>query len=191
MSENLSRTKISVSYQRITSINRKNLAAFSLIEIMIVLFIISLGMTGILSLIGQNIQSQSYNKNNLIAYQLAQEGVELIRRVRDSNWLRGYDHNQDLTSGSYFMDFNDDLPTPLDDDQAAVELFQNTEGFYQHDSGLTTSNGFSRLIKIEKSDTDQINVIVEVKWRERSHDRSYILETDLYNWRSKLMAAET
>lgn len=164
-------------------------AAFSLIEIMVVLFIISLGLVGILSLISQNLHSQSYNENNLVAYQLAQEGVELIRKVRDTNWrsipVRVY--NYGLTGNNYYMDFNDDYPTILSSNSSADLLRQDSEGFYKHDLPATaTSSGFYRSIFIKETSPGTMFVGVTVRWAEREQDRSYTLDTYLYDWKNQL-----
>ena len=78
---------------------------FSLIEILVVFFIVSVSLLGVLSLLIQNIQVQSINKNNLIASSLSQEGVELIRQVRDSNWRDGLPFETSLADGSYQIDY--------------------------------------------------------------------------------------
>ena len=64
----------------------QNISAFTLLEVIVVLAIVSLSLLGTLSLIIQNIQVQGLNRKSLVAYQLAQEGLELIRNTRDANW---------------------------------------------------------------------------------------------------------
>jgi len=176
----------STSVLRTTSV--KN--GFSLVEIITVLFVVSLGLVGILSLIIQNIQSQSYNKDNLIAYQLAQEGVELTRKIRDSNW-RGdrLPLSSILHSGSYYMDYNDSALNVYDSNNPdAAILRQDANGFYTHDlSASTPSSGFSRLITITVYSPSTVNIWVNVKvtvsWSANNRNYHYDLETSLYNWR--------
>ena len=160
-------------------------SAFSIIEIIVVLFIISIGLIGILSLIVQNIQSQSYNQGNLIAYQLSQEGVELIRRVRDTNWNSLQDFNTDLapaigTVHEYYMDFDDSLPTEIFDGTPR-ELNIDANGFYVYDVASDPS-GFSRLIKVELLDDTRMRVESGVYWNDSKRDYSYVVETLLYDW---------
>ncbi len=162
-------------------------SAFSLIEIITILFIVSLALVGILSLIIQNIQSQSYNKNNLIAYQLAQEGVELVRKVRDSNWLSAFSKplNLVLPNGKYYMDYRDNklhvhnifLPGDL-------ILRRDAAGFYIHGKeGDGVNSGFSRLITLEDSSSSSVRVKVRVSWLDHKRKHNYELETILYNWK--------
>ena len=88
-------------------------AGFSLVEIMTVLFVVALGLVGVLSLMVQNIQSQNVNKGALIAYQLSQEGIELVRRTRDSNWQAGRAWNVNLAPGHYIVDYTDLIPRTI------------------------------------------------------------------------------
>lgn len=157
---------------------------FSLVEILTVLFIVSLGLVGVLSLIIQNIQSQSYNKNNLIAYQLAQEGIELIRKVRDSNWKAEASFDTDLAPGYYYMDYLDSVPQDASSNPALLTVLkQDEQGFYFHDSlSSATSSGFSRLITIQGT-SDYLQVISQVSWIDHSRNYTYDLETRLYDWR--------
>lgn len=165
---------------------RKAKKGFSLIEIITVLFVVSLGLVGLLSLIIQNIQSQSYNKDNLIAYQLAQEGAELVRKVRDSNW-RGarLPFTTILHSGVYYMDYNDSAVRVYDSNNPnAAILRQDANGFYTHDLGATTpSSGFSRLITITNGPHSSVNIKVTVSWGTNNRNYHYDLETSLYNWK--------
>jgi len=168
-------------------------AGFTLVEIITVLFVVSLGLVGILALITQNIQSQSYNKNNLIAYQLAQEGIELIRQVRDSNWkvVPGVSFNTNLApepdvTYQYYMDYLDSAPHDASSDTTTLTVLkQDSQGFYSHHSSSdSVPSGFSRLITVqENSDGTYLQVISRVFWSDHNHKYNYDLETRLYDWK--------
>lgn len=156
-------------------------SGFTLVEIVVVLFIISLGLIGVLTLIIQNIQSQSYNKNNLIAYQLAQEGIELVRKVRDSNWKAALPYNTNLADGEYYMDYQDATPQNGSGPTSFI-LKNDTTGFYIHDTA-GVSSGFSRKLIIENLPGGQsLRVVAEITWYNRNQVYSYDLETLLYDW---------
>ena len=164
--------------------NNTEKKGFSIVEIITVLFIMSMGLVGILSLIVQNIQSQSYNKGNLIAYQLAQEGIELIRKVRDSNWRAGAAYDNNLADGQYYMDYRDAAPH-LHDIANPGELIMKQDGadFYINDPVAATTTPFSRLITIYKIDDHSLRVNAKIGWSENNRNYTYDLETILYNWR--------
>ncbi len=62
--------------------------AESLIEVIIAVFVVALGSSVATSLIVTSIQSNSFSRDNLIALNLAVEGLEAMRNIRDNNWLR-------------------------------------------------------------------------------------------------------
>lgn len=62
---------------------------FTLVEVLVSVAIFTVGVVGSVSLIGYNISAISRSVNRLIASNLAQDGFELVRGVRDTNWLQG------------------------------------------------------------------------------------------------------
>ena len=62
---------------------------FSLIEVLVAISVIVLVIFSATSLVISIIRSNSRNINTLIAYGLAQEGIEAVRNMRDSDWLLG------------------------------------------------------------------------------------------------------
>lgn len=63
--------------------------AFTLPEVLVSISILVLVIFSATSLLVSAIRSNTQNVNTLIAYGLAQEGLEAARNVRDSNWLLG------------------------------------------------------------------------------------------------------
>lgn len=160
---------------------------FSLIETLAVLFVISMALLGIVSLINQNIQVQNINKNNLIASSLAQEGIELIRNVRDANWLNSQAFDTYLSDDSYQIDYRDNMPTPTTN-ISQTKLYLK-DGFYVHDSGSETGltpTIFSRQITIKRlndSNGKPLQVRSLVSWTDHNKPYRYELQTLLYDWR--------
>lgn len=62
--------------------------AESLLEVIVSIFVVSVGAAVATSLIVTSLQSNSFSRDNLIALNLAQEGIEAVRLVRDTNWLK-------------------------------------------------------------------------------------------------------
>jgi len=165
-------------------------AGFSIVEIMTVLFVVSVGMLGVMSLIIQNIQSQSVNKGALIAYQLAQEGIEMVRYTRDSNWAAGRAWNYNLGVGHYVMDYLDAAPRTITI-VGQNNLKQDSSGYYYNPRLVTDTNlnsGFSRVIDITANSEDPSNpstmhVQTTVAWNEYNRNFTYVLDTNLYDWK--------
>lgn len=66
---------------------------FSLIEVLISITILSISLISITQLITTTIQANQLNTTRLQAYYLAEQGIELTRHVRDSNWLQNIGFN--------------------------------------------------------------------------------------------------
>jgi hypothetical protein len=58
-----------------------------ILEVVIAMSVIVMGLISIMSLVFFNINVQAYNHNMLVASNLAREGIEVVRNVRDSNWF--------------------------------------------------------------------------------------------------------
>lgn len=158
---------------------------FTIIEVIVAIFVIVTGFVGVLSLVTQTVSSATYSKDKLIAAYLAQEGIEIVRNIRDTNWISGVGWDTDLTSCSAASpcqgDYNDSSLSPYADNPLNIET---ASGYYGYDSG--TSTKFKRKITIT-STTDPdgnpiLNVSVLVQWQEREKTYSLEAQENLYNW---------
>jgi type II secretory pathway pseudopilin PulG len=70
-------------------IKRTTAAAFTLVEAMVAISILSLAVTGPLVIAQKGIGSAIYARDEITAFYLAEEAVEYIRNVRDSNRISG------------------------------------------------------------------------------------------------------
>jgi len=68
---------------------QKSKSGFSLIEILIAIFFVSVGLIGLVAFFNANIKSGAEDKNELIAAGLAQEVTEIARYIVDSYYLNG------------------------------------------------------------------------------------------------------
>ncbi len=66
----------------------KKKRAESLVEVIIAIFVVAMGAGITSSLVVSALQSNSFSRDNLIALNLAVEGLEAVRDIRDSNWLK-------------------------------------------------------------------------------------------------------
>lgn len=73
---------------------KKNKAWFSIIEILIWIFIFSLWLVSVYALILSTMKLNDYSKNSIIATNLAREWVEIVRNVRDSNYKNMFKWNK-------------------------------------------------------------------------------------------------
>jgi prepilin-type N-terminal cleavage/methylation domain-containing protein len=72
-----------------TEIKKTKKAGFSLVEVLVSMFLISVGLLATVSLISANLSEIINSRNQSIAGLLAEEGAELALNVRDSGALEG------------------------------------------------------------------------------------------------------
>lgn len=169
-------------------------AAFSLIETAIVLFVVSLGLLALVTLSVNNVKSRTVNKNALTAQFLAAEGLDLVRNVRDNNFLENTTSTPiawdryivpSSTGATYKVDFQTFQPTAITGlSQAKLQLATSTNAnFYVHNAGAPDSL-FSRLITLTGADASPVSstVAVLVQWNDQGQTYSYTLSSLLYDW---------
>ena len=74
---------------------------FSIIEILVAIFIFSLWLVSVYAIISSTLKLNDYNKNHIIASNLAREQIELIKNIRDSNFKTILKYNQINPKWSY------------------------------------------------------------------------------------------
>ena len=70
-----------------------NISGFSIIEVMISIFIFSMWMASIFMVISSSMNIDNLNKNQILASNLAREEIELIRNIRDLNYETYHKYN--------------------------------------------------------------------------------------------------
>lgn len=114
--------------------NHKKLSGFTLTEVMIGMMILAVAIVATTNLLIHLMRLNSFNVNALQAYYLAQEGIEGVRNIRDTNWL----HNRDWLGAESLELWGHDLSGNL-----AIDLREN--GWARSGNGLVDENDFSKL----------------------------------------------
>lgn len=70
-----------------------NISGFSMVEVMISIFIFSLWIASIFMVINSSININILNKNVIIASNLSRESIEIIRNIRDYNYKTYHNYN--------------------------------------------------------------------------------------------------
>jgi prepilin-type N-terminal cleavage/methylation domain-containing protein len=173
----------------------KNKNGFTILEMLIALGLVGMGLLGVLALALQNTQVETINRDYLIAANLAQEGIEIVRNIRDKNWLDlnpgiTWDNRiYNITDQTYTVNYKGTIVTAANTiNDAAARLYTEPPpaGFYTSTStGLNTPSKFYRLITVNLNpiNPDELKVNCEIKWTERGRTHNYVVDTLLYNWR--------
>ncbi|PIR92864.1 hypothetical protein COT99_04020 [Candidatus Falkowbacteria bacterium CG10_big_fil_rev_8_21_14_0_10_43_10] len=169
-----------------------NKKGFSILEVMISITIISVGMVGLFSLIIQNSKIYSTNKNKFIAVMLAQEGIELTRNIRDSNWLDplnpAWDDNINSggADGTFVIDYAANPGHGVNEISGGL-LYLDSNKRYTHTAAGNTATHFYRLITISTPAGCDIagcfKVNSKVEWSERGKTYDFQIDVFLYDWR--------
>jgi prepilin-type N-terminal cleavage/methylation domain-containing protein len=150
---------------------------FSLLEVIIAMFIILIGLVGILSLANMSLKNASVSKMRLIASGLAQEGIEIVRDIRRSysDWDDWYGA---VVDGDYLVQYDSTSLVPYS--ETPLKLDKAT-GLYQYSSGDDTS--FYRKVTLTKISANEVKVVAEVKWQLKGSWHDLTVEDRLWNWK--------
>lgn len=157
---------------------------FAILDVVVATGIVAVGLMGVTALVVQNIRVFSINKDKLIATMLAQEGVELVRNYRDSNWKAGNSWKTGLSAT--FMIDSTHIITPVAGISSA-RLYITGDGEYLHTAPGNTQTKFFRMITTDTPaacpDADDcLRVISQVQWTGGGANSNFQVETYLYDW---------
>lgn len=139
-----------------------NCKAFSFIEVMLSVAVLAVGIVGVIPLLATGMNATNASRDQEIAVLLAQEGVELIRNVRDNNWANGDDSFKSFPSvGSTDCRIDYTYNGGNISCSGASNALNVSSDFYRHGSGTLTK--FQRKILIDVT-SSQATVTSEVTW---------------------------
>lgn len=166
---------------------------FSVIEMVVAIFVLSLSLTGITTLVQQSLRAGADFKNTLTAGMLAQESLELVRGKRDTNVLSGLgwmDGIYPTPCGS-----PDGCTTRINPADGSLVLqlctgeceslrFNSATGLYSYDAASSVTM-FIRKTRVEEitASPPEVRVTVEVTWPGLFTSlKSVRVEEHLLNW---------
>lgn len=150
-----------------------------MVEAMIAITIAVVGLLGIFSLLSRSLSLNKVVSDQVVAANLASEGIELVKNLVDSNVIQRNPWNLGINSGIYEIDFID---SSLSSNQNRYLNFDSATGEYSYGAGQATR--FQRKITIEQPTADEIKTNSAVKWETRGGGNFEInLEDHFFNWR--------
>jgi hypothetical protein len=164
--------------------------SFTILEVLVAAFLVTVGLTATLVLISKTLGQTSVSFSQLTAAYLSKEGIEIVRNIRDTNWVEGGTNrwNDELLncSSGCIADYNHSYcPDPTDPNLPAYNnqyLKVDASGFYSYNPGGTTTK-FKRKITIEQIPNDNLKVTVRVEWGIKGKNYSFTAQENLYRWR--------
>lgn len=185
--------------------NTNENSGFTLIETLVALSIFAFSVLSIVVVTGQGINDVNYSKNKLSATLLADEGVELVRNIRDTYALGdaptyGWNSFKQIAELNY-CEFNcmvdpvGDLSTistaikPCSASAGCPILSKDDTsiyaGYFRY--GAKNSTPFTRNINVAKitGQNDVLIVTSTVEWTQGQSTKSVTVSEPLYNWYTK------
>lgn len=78
-----------------------NNRGFTILELLAAIVVVSIGVLGAYSVAQKIFANTFVSANRLTAAYLAQEGVEIVRNTRDTNWIEGVDWKDGMASSGW------------------------------------------------------------------------------------------
>lgn len=173
---------------------RHTTSGFTLIEAMVAISLLTVAIVAPMALATQSLSSAYYARDQVTAFYLAQEAIESIRAIRDSQILQIAQ-----SSGESINLFG---PIPLGgqpftidarktDPASSITLcngpcppLQTDGSLYGYEGGWTNTN-FTRTVTatLIPGTQDEIRISVTVTWKTQSiKERSFTISSDFYRW---------
>lgn len=178
-----------------------NKKGFTLIEALVAIFILSVSITSLLTVVTQSVFNSIYIKNKAVAISLAQEGVELVRNIQDSALLE----TEYPTFNAFIVDNLRDCspfsisgvslctiePVSLNINSCANSgsdilalcspLYLSEDGYFNYNTNGELTP-FTRSIKVVNTGTKSGLVTVDVSWMQGNFLRKVSYKMDLFLW---------
>lgn len=164
--------------QQATKLNNSRRAGFTLIETIIGISIIGLVITAAAQLTSSSLNIGGNSLRKFAAIHLAEEGIEIVRNMRDSNWLRNKSWRENLAAGTYKIAEN-----------SASSWGQNNRWNLTNAQRETAENislgqtTFKRLIEISEPETTIMLVISKITYTEHGSEKTAELTAQFTDWK--------
>lgn len=179
---------------------------FTLIETLVAIFILVIAVTGPISAAQNSLKAAFLARDQVTAFYLAQDAIEYLINIRDTNALGSPSVPfEDTSVFGLAVSGNNSKKFNIDSANNTVELCSNNvinnsqtfdeiecpkmefdnDGYFVID-GNGTESKYSRGIAIKQSDTndDEFEIVVEVVWNTSLFltDRRIVVKQNIYNW---------
>ena len=137
---------------------KNNISGQGLVELIVAVAVIQVGLLSVWSLFLINFNAEKEAEMRIVGSNLSREGVELVKNIRDSNWLKvdqgAVDFNDNnrpwtwdkyLEAGTSSVSYDrDDLDSPSND-----QLYYDSYGFYTNSNVGTAISPYKRIVSLK------------------------------------------
>jgi len=178
-----------------------NKRGFTLIETLVAISILLLSILGPMTFAAQGIQNTYYARDQIVAFYLAQEGIELVRAKRDDNALSGAASWLTDITGSTGCDSadgcgvevqNQDVFVPCGAspgyancrmyyDASGVSSPSSHRGIYVLPAGGGVATTFVRRIQVQSVSANEYDVVSVVSWQTARLTKTITVRSKIFN----------
>lgn len=192
------------SFKKLKKKTSGQFQGFTLVEALTAVAVVTIGLVAILGVVAYAISISRVSPNEVIAANLAQESIEVIRNIRDTSLLAGGDFDDGIMPPGGLKWANIDFDTVggfvhLTDDQVGGDiitcaqakgdtcrLFLDGDGFYSSDNTGEPTN-FYRIVRLkqygEAGGLHYIRVVSYAAWQDRKGNwRNIGVEDNFYEY---------
>lgn len=170
---------------------QNNKKGFTIIESLVAIFILTVSVTALMTVVSQSIFNSNYIKNKTVAISIAQEGVELVRNIQDTALVNSSFSTFEVFAGTVFGPciLNEATCTidAIDLDIASCPnqicppiLVSDDTGYFNYTFGEASM--FTRTISIKQTSTNSGIAVVTVTWMQGGVERNVSYTTELFLW---------
>ena len=170
---------------------------FTLIETLIAISILVLAVTGAFAAAQNGISSATFSKDQIVAFYLAEEGIEEIRNLRDQNGLAGVSWLSGIAGSvndpCYFGNVcmvdavsPDKVISKCGTEAGSCPVLKQDPdtGFFGYDSDWADSP-FKRevqLVQVSPSNSHEVTIVVTVTWAKGLLSRQFQAKENIFDW---------
>ncbi len=149
----------------------------TLVEIIFTILIITIAVVGVYQALTYGMKHTQQAQERFVASYLAKEGIEIVKNIRDTNWIEETTWNEGLINcgSGCEADYNDSSLTSFSGQYFYIDP---TNYFYQYNDITGEKTPYQRKITLTNY-TDKIDITVDVMWRENI----ITIKESIYNWK--------
>lgn len=161
--------------------SKLKLGGFTLVEALVAIAILITAVVGPISLIGDATHKLYYSRDRLIALNLAQEGIEVVRQKRDSNMLSAGIWDVGIGAGNYTISATSSAPIGSTTETTPQPVYMDSYGFYTQNGGTATQ--FKRIVNTTGGGaTPELKASSTVTWATGGQSGTVTVSEYLFKW---------
>lgn len=158
-------------------------AGFTIIETLVAIFVLGMAITAGMTLISVNTRNANTIRNNMIASGLVQEGIEVVRNLRDSDWhasraFGSFGAAGPVANGDYRVQWDS---TQLMSYSNVPLKFDSSNGLYNYSTGADAL--FYRRVNVATVSATEKRISIFVTWTQNNNPKTLSAESHLFNWK--------